>query len=64
CDESKVQKVLSSSDEEHQQPFKEKMDAFLKKAYEEHKEQEQNLEKNVKQSLMKQWFFLQLESKI
>ncbi|GFV73094.1 formin-1 [Trichonephila clavipes] len=42
--ESKVQKVLNSSDEEHQQPFKDKMDAFLKKAYAEHKEQEENLE--------------------
>ncbi|GFQ85170.1 formin-2 [Trichonephila clavata] len=42
--ESKVQKVLNSSDEEHQQPFKDKMDTFLKKAYAEHKEQEENLE--------------------
>nr|XP_042906430.1 formin-2 isoform X2 [Parasteatoda tepidariorum] len=42
--EAKVQKVLNSSDEEHQQPFKEKMDEFLTKAYAEHKEQEENLE--------------------
>ncbi|XP_054711140.1 formin-2-like [Uloborus diversus] len=42
--EAKVEKVLNSSDEEHQQPFKDKMDAFLKKAYAEHKEQEENLE--------------------
>ncbi|KAG8189077.1 hypothetical protein JTE90_028626 [Oedothorax gibbosus] len=42
--EAKVEKVLSSSDEEHQQPFKDKMDAFLTKAYAEHKEQEENIE--------------------
>ncbi|GFU28300.1 formin-2 [Nephila pilipes] len=42
--ELKVQKVLNSSDEDHQQPFKDKMDAFLKKAYAEHKEQEENME--------------------
>lgn len=29
--EAKVEKVLGSSDEEHQQPFKDKMDAFLTK---------------------------------
>lgn len=41
--ERKVTKVVNSS-EENQEPFKHKMEEFLQKAYQEHKDQEENLE--------------------
>ncbi|XP_022247825.1 protein cappuccino-like [Limulus polyphemus] len=42
--EQKMQKVLEFSGEEQQQPFKDRMSEFLKKAYKDHQEQEENLE--------------------
>ncbi|CAN8008666.1 unnamed protein product, partial [Ixodes pacificus] len=42
--EAKVQRVLEKSDEEHQEPFRQRMTGFLEKAYQEHREQEENLE--------------------
>ncbi|GBN26758.1 Formin-2 [Araneus ventricosus] len=43
--ERKVSKILNSSDEEHQQPLKETMQAFLEKAFAETRMQMENLER-------------------
>lgn len=42
--ETNVKRILEKSDSEHKEPFDERMTAFLSKAYQEHKEQEENLE--------------------
>lgn len=55
--EAKVAKVLELSDEEHKQPFQEKMEEFLKKANTEHKEQEDHLEETRQKFLEMKLFY-------
>lgn len=62
--EAKVQRVLEKSDEEHQEPFRQRMTGFLEKAYQEHREQEENLEECRQKFLeTKDYFSLQPKSK-
>ncbi|XP_076320749.1 uncharacterized protein LOC143230676 isoform X3 [Tachypleus tridentatus] len=62
--EQKMQKVLDSSSEEQQQPFKVRMSEFLKKAYKDHQEQEENLEDcKTKFTELKNFFKWQPKSK-
>lgn len=62
--EVKVKKVLENSDAEHQEPFREQMLAFLEKARQEQKEQEENLDEcRLKFLETKNYFSLQMKSK-